>query len=128
MGTVHNPAAVGGPLANYSHGIEVAPGARWLHISGQVAVDVEGRTPETFEEQAELVFQNLRHILASAGMDPWDVVKVNVYLTRVQDIPALRVARDRFQGGARPASTMVVVQSLVRPEWLVEVEAVAAKA
>ena len=121
----HNPRT---PLANYSHGIEVPPNARWLHISGQVAVDKDGRTPEGFEAQVELVFANLRAVLESAGMTPQDLVKVNVFLLRPEDIPALRAARDRFQGDARPASTLVVVSRLARPEWLVEIEAVAAQA
>ena len=122
---IHNPKT---PLANYSHGIEVPPNARWLHISGQVAVDDEGKTPESFEAQVELVFKNLGAVLASAGMSPRDLVKVTVYLLRPEDIPALRAARDRFQGDARPASTLVVVSRLVRPEWLVEIEAIAAQA
>ncbi|HET7769792.1 MAG TPA: RidA family protein [Chloroflexota bacterium] len=121
----HNPQT---PLANYSHGIEVPPNARWLHISGQVAVDNDGRTPQRFEDQVQLVFDNLRAVLAKAGMSPKDLVKVNVYLLRPEDIPALRAARDAFQGDARPASTLVIVSRLVRPEWLVEIEAVAAQA
>ena len=121
----HNPRT---PLANYSHGIEVPPNARWLHISGQVAVDKDGKTPERFEDQVQLVFDNLRAVLAQAGMSPKDLVKVNVYLLRPEDIPALRAARDAFQGDARPASTLVIVSRLVRPEWLVEIEAIAAQA
>ena len=123
--TPHNPQT---PMANYSHGIEVPPNARWLHISGQVAVDKDGKTPESFEAQVALVFENLGAVLTSAGMTPKDLVKVNVYLLRPEDIPALRAARDTFQGDARPASTLVVVSRLVRPEWLVEIEAVAARA
>ena len=121
----HNPQP---PLANYSLGMEVPPNARWLHISGQVAVDKDGNTPADFESQVALVFQNLGAVLASAEMTPADLVKVNVYLTRPEDIPALRTARDAFQGTNRPASTLVVVSRLVRPEWLVEIEAVAARA
>ena len=116
------------PLANYSHAIEVPPNARWLHVSGQVAVDKDGKTPPDFESQVKLVFENLGAALASAGMTAADLVKVNVFLTRPEDVPALRAARDAFQGANRPASTMVVVRQLVRPEWLVEIEAVAARA
>jgi enamine deaminase RidA (YjgF/YER057c/UK114 family) len=125
---IHNPPGVAGPLAAYSHGVEAAPGARWLHVSGQVAVAPDGSTPEGIEAQADLAYRNLGAVLASAGMVPGDLVKVNVYLTRPEDIPALRAARDRFQGDARPASTLVVVQALARPEWRVEIEAVAARA
>ena len=124
---VHNPADVAGPFSAYSHGLEVPPGARWLHVSGQVAVDPDGRTPEGIEAQAALAFRNLGTVLASAGMAAGDVVKLTVYLTQAGDIPALRAARDGFQGDARPASTLVVVQALARPEWRVEIEAVAAR-
>ena len=124
----HNPPTVAGPFSSYSHGVEVPANARWLHVSGQVAVDAYGMTPQDFEAQAELAFRNVAAVLASAGMGTQDLVKVTVFLTRAQDIPALRIARDTFQGTARPASTLVVVQSLARPEWLVEVEAIAARA
>jgi enamine deaminase RidA (YjgF/YER057c/UK114 family) len=125
---VHNPPSVARPLSTYSHGVEVPPGARWLHVSGQVAVDLDGRTPEGFDAQAALAFENLGAVLASAGMSVADVVKMSVYLTDAGDIPALRAARERFQGEARPASTLVIVQALARPEWRVEIEAVAARA
>jgi 2-iminobutanoate/2-iminopropanoate deaminase len=125
---IHNPPGVASPSAAYSQGMEAPPNARWLHISGQVAVDLSGNVPEGIEAQADLVFHNLSAVLASAGMDTGDLVKITMYLTRVEDVPVFRAIRDRFLGSARPASTLVVVQALVRPEWIVEVEAVAAKA
>ena len=124
----HNPPDVAGPFSTYSHGVEVPPNARWLHVSGQVAVDSDGTTPEAFDAQADLAFRNLGAVLAAAGMEPKDLVKMTVYLTRLEDLQALRAARDRFQGDARPASTLVVVASLAQPEWRVEVEAIAARA
>jgi 2-iminobutanoate/2-iminopropanoate deaminase len=57
-----------------------------------------------------------------------DVVKITVFLTREDDIAGFRAARDRMIVEARPASTLVVVSQLVRPEWRVEIEALAAKA
>jgi enamine deaminase RidA (YjgF/YER057c/UK114 family) len=107
----HNPQT---PLANYSHGIEVPPNARWLHISGQVAVDNDGRTPERFEDQVQLVFDNLRAVLAKAGMSPKDLVKVNVYLLRPEDIPALRAAREGRAPPRRAAAAAGPVRSSAR--------------
>jgi len=121
----HNPFT---PLANYSLGIEVPPSARWLYISGQVAVDKDGSTPADFDSQAKLALDNLAAVLASAKMTVADLVKVNVFLTRAEDIPAWRAARDAFQGVNRPASTLLVITRLARPEWLIEVEAIAAQA
>ena len=63
-----------------------------------------------------------------ADMTVADVVKVTQYLTRAEDIPAYVKVRSRFLGEARPAFMLVVVSQLVRPEFLVEVEIVAARA
>jgi enamine deaminase RidA (YjgF/YER057c/UK114 family) len=61
-------------------------------------------------------------------MSVHDLVKVTHYLTRAQDIPAYVAVRKRFLGDARPASMLLVVPELVRPEFLLEVEAYAAAA
>jgi enamine deaminase RidA (YjgF/YER057c/UK114 family) len=125
---IHNPPSVAAPLAAYSQGIEVPPNARWLYVSGQIATDTTGAVPEGIEAQARLAFQKVAAVLRSADMDLGNLVKITMYLTRTEDVPAVRAIRDEFLGDARPAATLVVVQALVRPEWLVEVEAVAAKA
>jgi enamine deaminase RidA (YjgF/YER057c/UK114 family) len=125
---IHNPATVAKPASAYSHGIEVAPNARWLQISGQVGVTPDGRTAVGIEAQAEACWTNIKAILADAGMTIDDVTKVTTFLVNRDDVPAVRVVRDRHLGAARPASTLVVVQGLASPAWLIEVEAVAAKA
>jgi len=66
-------------------------------------------------------------VLARAGMSVHDVVKVTQYLRREDDIPAYAKVRARFLGDARPASMLLVVAALVRPEFLVEIEVCAAK-
>ncbi|MDH3772222.1 MAG: RidA family protein, partial [Nitrospirota bacterium] len=65
-------------------------------------------------------------ILDSAGMTRQDLVKVTVYLTRTEDIGRYRDVRDRMLQGAEPASTLLIVAGLASPDWLVEIEAVAA--
>ena len=67
-------------------------------------------------------------ILESAGMGIDDVVKVTTYVTNVEDFWPMAKVRARFFGDARPASTGIVVKALAKPEWLVEVDLVAAKA
>ena len=67
-------------------------------------------------------------MLASAGMTVHDLVKVTHYLLRAEDIKPYVAVRSRFLGDARPASMLLVVPELVRPEFLLEVEAIAAKA
>ena len=107
----------------------VAPAAgRWLHISGQVGVRKDGSIPEDFKGQAHCAWENLVAVLAAAGMTVADLVKVNTYLTDRSQHPQFSPIRAKFLGDARPASTLVVVAALARPEYLVEVEAVACRA
>jgi 2-iminobutanoate/2-iminopropanoate deaminase len=123
-----NPSTIALPGGRYTHAIEVPPGARWLVVSGQVGVAPDGSTPEDIGGQTENCFRNIAAILADAGMSLADVVKITVFLINEDEIAGFRAARDRVTGEARPASTLVVVSRLVRPEWRVEIEALAAKA
>lgn len=125
--TSRNPAAVSGPDGLFSHGCEVGPGARWLHVTGQVGVDADGRLAETPEEQCRLAFANVMAILDEAGMSAQDLVKVTAYLVDPQHVEAYRAARDLLLVAPYPTSTVVVVAGLVLPEFLVEIEGVAAQ-
>lgn len=128
MPKIHNPQSIAAPIGTYSHGIETAPNARWLHVAGQVAVRKDGSVPVTIEEQTVVAWESVAAILASAGMKVTDIVKVNQYLTDPAHFPGYAGARRRFLGDHRPASTLVMISALVKPEFLVEVEVVAAKA
>lgn len=128
MLTRYNPDTVAPPLSPYSHGVEVPAGARWLHVSGQVGIGPDGSLPDDPRGQIENAFQNLMNVVAAAGMGPHDLVKVNVFLIRREDLETLREVRRRHFQGAEPASTLLYVSGLARPEFVVEVEAVAAKA
>ena len=86
-----------------------------------------GRVP-TIEEQTEVVWQNILAVLADAGMGISDVVKITSFLTRHENFARFAQVRAKFLGSHRPASTLLVISSLARPEFLVEVEAIAAKA
>ena len=128
MPTFRNPKTVVAPFSRYSHAAEVPPNARWLYVSGQVGVGPDGQLAPSPEGQIEQAFRNVLAVLEDAGMGPRDIVKVNVFLTRPEDVPPYREIRDRLLQGAAPASTLLIVPGLAREEWLVEVEAVAAKA
>ena len=54
----HNPATVATPLSAYSHGVEVPANARWMCLSGQIAIARDGSVPEGIDAQARLVFEN----------------------------------------------------------------------
>ena len=121
----HNPAGSAAPLGAYSNGISAPGSGRWLHVAGQVGVRPDGSVPEGFSDQAEAAWQNLMRVLADAGMSAADLIKVNHYLTRADDLQDYNAVRSRHLGSARPASTLVIVQALARPGWRIEVEAVA---
>src|SRR5712675_3474798 len=125
---VHNPKSVAAPIGTYSHGIETPPNARWLHVAGQIGVRPDGSVPATVEEQTEVVWQNILAVLADAGMGIGDVVKITSFLTRHENFPKFAQVRAKYLGSHRPASPLLVISSLARPEFLVEVEAIAAKA
>jgi enamine deaminase RidA (YjgF/YER057c/UK114 family) len=124
----HNPVPILPAYeAVYAHGVEVPPAARTLYVSGQVGVDHRtGRLAEGgFDAQCGQAIDNVDAVLASAGMALSDIVKLTIYLTRREDIPKLRDIRAERLAVA-PAVTMVLVAGLHAPEWLVEIEAVAA--
>ena len=124
----HNPAGIAPPFSPYSHAVEVASGTRWLHVSGQVGVQPDGSILSEPSAQMEQSWRNVLAILGAAGMGPQDLVKVTAYLTRPEDVGLFREVRDALIDGAQPASTLVIVAGLAHPDWLVEIEAIAAAA
>ncbi|MEE8189929.1 MAG: RidA family protein [Kiloniellales bacterium] len=122
----HNPGGMAPAFSRYSLGVEAPPEVRWLFVSGQVGVGPNGALAEGPEAQMETAWRNVFTILGSAGMGPGDLVRVNAYLTREEDVGLYREVRDRLLGGAEPASTLLVISALAHPEWRVEIEAVAA--
>jgi len=128
MLTPHNPTDVRPPPSLISQGIEVAPDARWLYTSGQIAVRSDGTAIEGTEAQMEDVWEKILRVLESAGMGYQNLVKISVFLTREEDILMFRKVRDRVLGGSKPAATLLIVKGLARPDLLVEIEAIAAAA
>jgi 2-iminobutanoate/2-iminopropanoate deaminase len=122
-----NPPDIVKPYSRYSHGALVEGPARWLHISGQVGARPDGTLEQGFEAQAKRSWSNLLAVLKAGGMEPGDLVMVNVYLTRASDVAASRQIRDEALAGAAPASTMLVISALALPGLLIEVDAVAAR-
>ena len=123
-----NPAGIRAPFGRYSHGIAVPPGARLVFCSGQLGVRVGDMLPPTVEGQAEVCFQNIAAILAEDGMGFADIVRLNAYVTTREHMKGYMTVRDRFVADPPPASTLMIVAGFTRSEFLVEVEAIAAKA
>jgi 2-iminobutanoate/2-iminopropanoate deaminase len=126
MATLHD-IGVATQIGTYSDGVEVPQGARWLYTAGTPGLAADGTLPADIAGQAEIAWKHIATLLERAGMTVHDLVKVTQYLLRAEDIPAYAAVRKRFLGDARPASMLLVVPALVRPDFLVEVEIVAAK-
>jgi enamine deaminase RidA (YjgF/YER057c/UK114 family) len=121
-----NPPSLVKPTG-YTH-VVVAPDGRTVYIAGQVAFDSAGQLVGSgdFRAQAEQVFRNLDRALSSVGGSPQDVVKTTTFITDLKYVPTLREVRSKhLDAGHPPASTLLVVSSLARPEFLIEIEAVA---
>jgi 2-iminobutanoate/2-iminopropanoate deaminase len=115
-------------IGAYSDAIEVGPNLRWLLTSGTPGLATDGDLPKDISGQTELAWKHVISMLEQAGMTVADIVKVTQYLTRAEDIAAYGKVRTRFLGDVRPAAMLLVIPQLVRPDFLVEVEIVAAKA
>ena len=115
------------PVANYKLATRLE-GGRLLYISGQVAWDASGNIvgKGDVSAQARQTFENLRGVLQAAGGDLSSLMKITTYITKIEDFPAVAEARSTVFSGELPASTLIVVKSLFHPDFLIEVEGVAA--
>lgn len=126
MHTWHNPPSVPAPPSKHAQAVESRSGLRWLHISGQIGLDGEGRLADSELGQHRQIWANILNLLAAAHMGPEHLVRVCCYVTRTDQIANYRITRDEALRGVEVASTAVVVAALARPEWVVEMDAVAA--
>lgn len=124
--TTHD-IGVANQIGSYSDAIEFGPNLRWLVTSGTPGLATNGELRKDVTAQAELAWQHIIRMLERAGMVVTDIVKVTQYLTRADDIPAYVKVRNRFLGDTKPASMLLVIPHLVRPEFFVEIEVFAAK-
>ena len=113
--------------SNVAHGVEVPAGARLLFTNGQVGTKLDGSTPESTAEQAEVVFDRVKAVLAAARMELSDIVRLTVFLTDQKDVATFVKARDHVMGLHKPGAIILVVKGLARPELKIEIEAIAAK-
>ncbi len=115
------------PFSDYAQAVETSPGARLLHVSGQVGVRLDGTLPADADEQHENVWRNIFAILAAADMEPQDIVDVRCFVNSHDEVARFRKIRDKMLAGVKAPSTMVVA-SLADPDWKVEVAVTAAAA
>jgi 2-iminobutanoate/2-iminopropanoate deaminase len=118
---------VASQIGKYSDAIEVPSNARWLYTSGTPGLALDGKLPSDITGQAEIAWSHIVNMLKQADMSVNDLVKVTHYLLRAEDIPAYVQVRTKFLGEARPASMLLIVPALVKPNFLLEIEAIAAR-
>jgi enamine deaminase RidA (YjgF/YER057c/UK114 family) len=122
------PADFPAPRGAYSPGLLVEQeGSSTLFVTGQLAVDAEGRVvaPYDVAAQTEFVFGLIGAVLKAGGMDFPDVVKVQTFLTNMPDFEKFSPIRNRFFSQNKPVSTLLEVKGLAREGCCVEVEVVA---
>ena len=120
------PSSIALPFARYSHGIEVPAGYRLVLTSGQLGIGPESAVPPNCAGQAAICFANIQAILHEAGMTLAHVVRLNAFVTDRVHMSGYMEVRDRLFAGNPPASTLIIVAGFTRPEFVVEIEAMAA--
>ncbi|MGH6816987.1 MAG: RidA family protein [Hyphomicrobiaceae bacterium] len=128
--TYLNPPSAGPVQGLYSHVARVKPG-ELAFIAGQVGIDRSGQVPADVGAQVNAVFDALGRILKDLGGDFSNVVRFTTYLTGADDIAPFMAARKElfptlFKDGKYPPNTLLIVDRLVKPEFKVEIEAIAA--
>lgn len=123
---IHNPTGgVYAPTDDYVHALEVGDARRLLFVAGTMGLDQAGVPPATLEQQLELLWHNIRTILATAGMTTDNIVRVTSYLRDAAYAEANGAARVAALDGRTVPTTAIVAQTL-SDAWLVEVEVTAA--
>ena len=109
---------------DYVHGIEVSGATRQLFVSGTMGLAEDGSAPADLDRQLDLIWTNLRRILAEADMSVGNIVRLTSYLARPEYAQKNQAAREAALGGHVVPTTAIVVIPL-DPSWLVEIEIIA---
>ncbi len=125
-----NPQAIAPPFGRYAHGVLVPPDMQLISTSGQLGMAKDGSVPDDVGGQADICFANIDAILKEGGATRSDVIRLNAYVTDRSNMSGYMEARDRWLADVKrlPASTLMIVSGFTRPEFLVEIEVLAAVA
>lgn len=126
MATPLNPSQIHPPFAPYSHGILVPAGQRLVFCSGQLGIAPDKQVPPDCAGQARLCFASIKAILAEAGMGLANIVRINAYVSGREHLADYMAVRNGLFAEPYPASTLMIVSGFARPEFVVEIEAIAA--
>src|SRR5262249_41840466 len=123
-----NPEGISKPFSNYSHVVTAEGAQKLVFCAGQVGADVDGKVlpPDDFDAQAKMVMANLTKALAAGGAKIADVTKITIYICNPHDVPKARGILQTYFAGQPPASTLCILRGLANPNFLLEIEAIAA--
>ena len=121
-----SPSGIHPPFSNYSNGIEIVSRSRLVLCSGQLGIAADATIPGDVEGQTKLCFDNIRAILAEAGMGLNHVIKLNAFVTAREHMKPYMEVRNALFAEPYPASTLMIVGGFSRPDFFVEIEAIAA--
>jgi 2-iminobutanoate/2-iminopropanoate deaminase len=120
------PESLPVPTACFSQGIQVS-GKEIIFVAGQLPLDKKGEIvgEGDFRTQITQVFENIKSVLLEANASFSDVVKLNIYVKDVKELPVVQEVRSRYLARPYPATTLVEITALANPRALVEIEAMA---
>ena len=121
-----SPTSIHPAFSRYSLGIEVSSRSRYVFCSGQVGITADGAIPVDCAGQTRVCFDNIAAVLAEAGMGFGDVVKLSAFVTGREHLAEYMKVRNELFPEPFPASTLMIVTGFARPEFVVEIEAIAA--
>lgn len=120
------PDTIRAPFAHYCHGAEISPGTKLVLVSGQLGMAKDGTIPPDCAGQARICFANITAILAEAGLGLQDVAQLRAFVTGREHLGPYMKVRDALFANHLPASTLMIVSGFSRPDFVVEVEVIAA--
>jgi enamine deaminase RidA (YjgF/YER057c/UK114 family) len=121
------PTGVAAPAASYVLGTRVLNPQVLIHTAGIVGASPDGTVSDDLAEQAKQIWSTIAAVLAEGGLALTDIVSYTAYVVDGQDLSTVMAARDEALRGHRSASTLIVVPRLARPEWRMEISAIAAR-
>jgi len=125
-----NPEDSAEIMGAYSHGLKVDVGdSEMIFVTGQIAMSKDGDAiaPYDIEKQTEFVFESIQKILIEANSSLDDIVKVVIYVTKMDDFPKISSIRNKYLVNSKPVSTLIEISKTAKEGCDIEIDAIAIK-
>lgn len=125
-----NPEDCAEIMGAYSHGLKVDVGdSEMIFVTGQIAMDKEGNAvaPDDIEKQTEFVFESIQKILNNGDSSLRDIVKVVIYVKRMEDFSKISSIRNKYLMDSKPVSTLIEINKTVKEGCDIEIDVIAIK-